>query len=93
MTAPPGRLREALKQPPFLRRTHPVESHQVSKVFAPGSSLGWLALISDHLQPLLFQKNDGSSELDGAPLTDKQQNWDNVGPLLSDSRIQAQDWV
>ena len=62
-------------------------------MFAPGSSLGWLALISDHFQPLLFQKNDGSSELDSAPLTDKQQNWDKVGPLLSDSRIQAQDWV
>lgn len=91
MTALPGHLRVALRQPPFLRQTHPVESHQVSKVFAPSSSLGWLALISNHLQPLLFQKNDGSSELDGAPLTDKQQNWDKVGALLSDSRIQAQD--
>lgn len=90
MTALPGHLRVALRQPPFLRQTHPVESHQVSKVFAPSSSLGWLALISNHLQPLLFQKNDGSSEPDGAPLTDKQ-NWDKVGALLSDSRIQAQD--
>lgn len=35
VTAPPTCLGEALKQPLFLRRTHPVESHRNLKVSAP----------------------------------------------------------
>ena len=93
MTAPPTCLREALKQPLFLRQNTPSGKSSKLKGVCPRSSLGRLALISHRLQPPLFQKNDGSSELDGPPLTDEQQSWDKAGALLSESRIQALDWV